>query len=212
MPSSFIVTVPPSAEPITLSEAKQYTTVDFSDLDSVIAGIITRARNYAETITNRALATQTVQQVYTLPRPTGGVLSGPLEEGPNWYMYQQQLGANPFGPAMFYFDLAMPPAQSLTTVEFRTTVFDDYTPFTGVYRLDANYEPARLYFQDPPTANEWRFTYQAGYSSSYPIPPVIKQPVLELIAYWVQYREGGDNPDQFQEIQNKLLAKRVDWV
>lgn len=212
MPSSFIVTTPPSVYPITLDEVKQYLIVDFGNLDAVIENLIFRACNYAETITNRALATQTVQQVYTLPRPTGGVLSGPLEEGPNWYQYQQQLGANPFGPAMFYFDLALPPAQSLTTVEYRVTVFDSYTPFTGVFNIDANYEPARLYFQSPPTANEWRFTYQAGYSNAYPIPQVLKQPVLELIAYWFQYREGSDNPSQFQEIQNKLLAKRVDWV
>jgi hypothetical protein len=198
--------------PITIDEVKQYIIVDFPDFDALITGIITRACNYVETITNRALATQTIQQVYTLPRPDGGVLSGPLENGPNWYQYQQQLGANPFGPAMFYFDLAMPPAISLTTVEYRITVFDDYVPFTGVYRLDANYEPARLYFQDPPTANEWRFTYQAGYSNSYPMPQIIKQTVLELVAYFFQYREGGDNPDQFQEIQNKMLAKRLDWV
>lgn len=212
MPSSFIVTTPPSIEPITLSEVKQYLIVDFDDLDAVIANLIPRARNYAETITNRALATQTVQQVYTLPRPTGGVLSGPLEEGPNWYQYQQQLGANPFGPAMFYFDLALPPAQSVTTIEYRITVFDSYVPFTDVTQLDANYEPARLYFMSPPTANEWRFTYQAGYSSSYPIPQVLKQPILELIAYFFQYREAGGNPGQLQEIQNKLLLKRVDWV
>jgi hypothetical protein len=212
MPSSYIVTVPPSVEPITLTEAKQHLRVDFDDEDFTIANIITRARSYAETITSRAFATQTIQQVFTLSRPRGGAVSGPMEEGPNWYAYQQQLGANPFGPAMFYFDLAAPPAQSLTTVEYRITIFDAYAPFTGVYQLDNNYEPARLYFQSPPTANEWRFTFVAGYSASYQITPVLKQPILELIAYFYQYREAAGNPAQFQDIQNKLLAKRVDWI
>ncbi len=212
MPSSYIVTVPPSVEPITLTEAKQHLRVDFDDEDFAIANIITRARSYAETITSRALATQTIQQVFTLPRPGGGALSGPMEEGPNWYVYQQQLGANPFGPAMFYFDLAMPPAQSLVAVEYRVVVFDAYMPFTGVYRLDNSYEPARLYFQDPPTANEWRFTFVAGYSDTYRITPVLKQPILDLIGYWYQYREGAGDSAQLQQITNQLLSKRVDWV
>src|SRR5689334_6017875 len=104
MGSVFKVLAQPALEPITLSDAKAYLRVDFPDDDSVITGIISRARSHAEGMTGRAYATQQIQQIFTITRPTGGVLSGSIEEGPNWYQYPEQLGANPFGPAQFYFD------------------------------------------------------------------------------------------------------------
>ena len=209
MPSSYIVKVAPSTEPIALQDAKNYLRVDYPDDDTVISGLITRARAYAENITERALATQTIEQVFTLEPMQGGKLSGPVEDAPNWYEYQQQLGANPFGPAMYYFDLSRPPVQSVTTVETRVTIFDSYTSYTGVNTLDNNREPARLYFQSPPTANQWRFTYQAGYSASYPVPPDILQCLYEAISYWWEFREAQDLP---KPIVDKLLARRVSWV
>jgi hypothetical protein len=212
MSSAFKVITPVSTEPIALADAKAYLRVDFTDEDTLISEIITRARSYIETVTHRALATQTIQCIYTIERPTGGELSGPVNEGPNWYQYQEQLGANPFGAAQFYFDLPMPPYQDgqTPTVETRTTVFDAWTTFTnGLYTIDDVQEPARIYFQDPVTANQWRFTYVAGYNVSYPIPPDLLQPMYELISYWYNYREAPALP---HALMDKLLAKKVDWI
>lgn len=56
---SLSLVTPPAEEPITLSEAKAYARIDFSDDDTLIAGFIVAARQQCETITRRALITQT---------------------------------------------------------------------------------------------------------------------------------------------------------
>jgi hypothetical protein len=214
MSSSFLVLTPVVTEPISLAQAKAYLRVDFTDEDQVIGDAITRARSEIEKVTHRALATQQIQCVYTIDRPTGGEMSGPINEGPNWYQFQQQLGANPFGAAQFYFDLPQPPIQPGQTllVETRVTVFDLWEPFTGsLMTLDNNMEPARLYFQSPVTANQWRFTYWAGYDAtlSYPIPPDLLQPLYSLVAHFYENREGQDIPPG---VMNGLLSRRTDWI
>lgn len=222
MSSTFKVITPVSVEPISLTDAKSYLRVDFPDEDVVIAPLITRAREYAEQITGRALATQTIQQLDAIERPEGGQLSGPIQRGANWYIYNEQLGANPFGPAQYYHDLAMPPIQASQTISIQTkvTAFDVWSNFTLVtnpdgstnYWIDDTSEPARLYLSNPITANFWKFVYTVGYSSSYLIPPDLLQPVYELISFWYQYREAAGNPVQFQQIVNKLMLKKVDLV
>ena len=218
MSTKWKVITPVSIEPITLSAVKAYLRVDFDDDDLTIAQLISRARSEAETITGRAMATQQIQVIETIERPIGGVLSGPIEAGPNWYVFQEQLGANPFGPAQFYFDLPMPPVQTNQpiTVQTKITAFDTWTNFAitpPATWLDDTSEPARFYFQTPVTANFYKFTYYAGYdpTQSYMIPWDFMQPMLELVGFLYQYREGAGDPAQLQQITNKLLAKRVSW-
>lgn len=219
MSSVFKVITPPSVEPVTLTDMKNYLNVDFDDLDATIAPIITSARQYIEQITGRALATQVIQQIDAIERPEGGPLSGPINQGVNWYNYQQQIGANPFGPAQYYHDLSMPPIQAnqAITVETKVIAFDPWSPFLLVTNLDGsanfwvddNSEPARMYFSDPQTANFWRFTYTAGYSNSYIMPRGLLQCLKEATAYWFQFREAQDLP---QALINKILGYRVDCV
>lgn len=205
------ITTPVSTEPITLSDAKTYLRIDFTDDDTLITNLITRARGLAERITGRAFATQTIQEVFMITRPEGGELSGPITHGPNWYQFQEMLGANPFGAAQFYFDLAMPPIQAnqTITVETKVTAFDSWTTFTGTTYVDDTQEPARMYFQAPVTANFWRFTYTAGYWSSYSlhsVAPDLEQALYEAIAFLYDNRQAEDFP---QPLKDKLLARRI---
>jgi hypothetical protein len=219
MSSVFKVITPPSVEPITLTDMKNYLNVDFDDLDAVIAPIITSAREYIEHITGRALATQVIQQIDTIERPLGGPLSGPIKEGPSWYTYNEMLGANPFGPAQYYHDLSMAPIQAnqTFTAETKITAFDQWKTFPLVTNLDGsanfwiddNSEPARIYLMSPTTANFWRFTYTAGYSSSYIMPRGLLQCLKEAVAYFFQFREAQDLP---QALLDKIAAYRIDMV
>lgn len=220
MSSSYKVTVQPTSEPVTLAEVKDWLRVDWTADDALLSTLITRARAWAETITHRALATQTIQQVATIERPEGGELSGAINRGPSWYQFQEQLGANPFGAAQFYFDLAMPPVQASSplTIETKVIAFDPWVTFaqttnpdgsTNTY-LDDNREPARLYISSPITANFYRFTYTAGYDGfTLLIPQDIKEAILEAVAFWYDSRAAEGLPDA---LTRKLLARRMDWL
>lgn len=224
MSSSYKVITPATVDPVTLAEMRDWLrTSDDTAFDSenaLISTLITRARVWAESVTHRALATQTIQQVEAIERPIGGELSGPINRGPSWYQYQEQLGANPFGAAQFYFDLSMPPVQASQTytLETKVTAFDQWTVFpqvtnpdgsTNTY-IDDTREPARLYVMSPITANFWRLTFTAGYDrTTYQIPPDIKQAIMEAVAFFYENREAASVPDAFTK---RLLSHRVDWL
>jgi len=63
-----------------------------------------------------------------------------IEKGANWYNFQQQLGSNPFGPAQFFFDLAMPPIDrvQLPTIETKVTAFDLWRVFAQYTNPDGS--------------------------------------------------------------------------
>jgi hypothetical protein len=219
MSTSFKVITPPTVEPITVTDIKNWIRINWPDNDAVIANAISRARSTCETITHRAWATQQIQEVYTIERPIGGELSGTIGLPPNWYHYNQMIGANPFGASQFYFDTAMPPIDTTQPVVIETKVvaFDPWTVFpqftnpdgsTNTY-VDNNCEPARIYVHTPVTSNFWRFTYTAGYSSTYPLPPDLLNCLVDLVAYYYGNRDGGIIP---KSIMDQLLAKRTDWV
>jgi uncharacterized phiE125 gp8 family phage protein len=60
--SSYQITVQPATEPITTAEAKTHLRVDFSDEDDYIDTLITTARKYCESYTNKVFITQTWRQ------------------------------------------------------------------------------------------------------------------------------------------------------
>jgi hypothetical protein len=175
-------------------------------------------------VTGRAYASQQIQATYPITRPQGGELSGPVDHGPDWYQYQEQLGANPFGASMFYFDLPMAPVDltQTVTVETKVTAFDTWKTFlTGIPTtfttawIDTNQEPARFYFSDPLTANFWRFTYWAGYgTNTFPFPEDLEEALLEYCSYWYDYRDGGGDPNRVAQIESKLLSRRLSssWI
>lgn len=56
---SAIILVPPTAEPLSVAEAKAFLRVDHDDDDAVIAALIAAARGHLEALTRRALLLQT---------------------------------------------------------------------------------------------------------------------------------------------------------
>ena len=220
----FIILTPPSVEPISLMDVKDWLNIDFSSKDALISKLITRARRRCETVTGRAFASQQVQCTFPITRPQGGELSGPVDHGPDWYQYQEQLGANPFGASMFYFDLPMAPIDvtQAVTVETKITAFDSWSTFlTGIPTtfttawIDNNQQPARFYFQSPLTANFWRFTFWCGYGlNTFPLPEDLQESLLELVSYWYDYRDGGGDANRVAQIESKLLSKRLasSWI
>lgn len=224
MSISYRVVTEPTVEPVTLSEAQDYLRVDSGDDDAQITRLITASRKYCEHVTGRAFATQSILAQLIIDKPKGGVLSGPIDdEQENFYHYEQELGANPFGTSQFYFELPMSPLQSVQSVGTQFTVFQingDGTPnfvnlpqiaangVTVNWSIDTTREPGRVYFQAPLIVYRWQFQYTAGYSSTYPLPYDLKQDLMAVLAFWYDHREGDELPDG---LKNRLLGHRADW-
>lgn len=222
MSESFIVLTQPTTEPVTLQEAKDWMNIDFSYKDALISSLITRARNTCETATGRAFCPQQIREIYTIDRPQGGEISGPTEDRPNWYNFQQQIGANPFGPAQFYFDLAMPPFDTtqVFTIQTKVTAFDVWQTFPQVTNpdgstntwVDNSSEPARLYVMSPVTSNFYKFEYWTGYgTNTFPLAYDLKECLMELITLYFDNRESeGDIAPIIKKLQSKRIADA--WI
>jgi uncharacterized phiE125 gp8 family phage protein len=58
------ILVEPAIEPVTLAETKSWLRLDSADEDDLLTALIKTARIRSETITNRAMITQTVQETF----------------------------------------------------------------------------------------------------------------------------------------------------
>ncbi len=159
---------PPAIEPVTLEEAKAYLRVDLSDDDSLIAGLIQTAREYAESFQNRALCTQT------------------------WELWLDSW------PSEDYIKIALPPLQSITSIKYYDTVNTEAIMPEADYLVDVISEPGRValgYSQSWPTAalrtiNGICITFDAGYGDRANVPYLVRQAMLLLIGHWYEHREA----------------------
>ena len=161
------IVTPPAVEPVTLAEAKLHLRVDLDDDDAYITGLIIAARDYAETVTNRALVTQTWDLV----------LDG--------------------FPSENHIDVPMPRLQSVTHVKYYDTAGTDYTFAAASYIVDTDTEPGRVvlsYGESWPSttlqpANGVKVRFVAGYGLAVAVPEEIKVAIKLILANMYENRE-----------------------
>lgn len=190
--TSFVRTVEPASEPVTLSEAKAQLRIDGSDEDAYITSLIAVARDHAEDVTGLALMDQTWKVV---------IDSGAL-------------------PDDGIIELPRPPLQSITGISYIDTDGASQTLASSYYTLDTTSHPGRLLFEDMPaikdTINALVITYVAGYADADAVPPAIKQGILLLVSHWFEFREPvvmGMKPERVPLAAETLLrSKRLHWL
>jgi hypothetical protein len=219
---SYRILTPPTVEPVVLADMKAYLNVDFPDSDTLIQSFISYARRYAEKVTKRALAPQTIQCTIEPPMIPEGELSGPIGGDFDAYRLNERITTVPFG---FYgpsFALPFSPVISVSTVEYQLTPFDGQ-PATGMqwttlaavddnnsanYLLDTNTDPMQIVLRPLLVANRYRFTYQAGYgdvSTGAPSETVVDA-IKALCSWRFDNRQGQDIP---QSITESLARERI---
>lgn len=180
----------PAAEPISASEAKLHCRVDIATDDTLIANLITAAREKVEEWTWEALISQT------------------------WYLY---LDAWPAGTKL---KLPFPPLQSVTAITYTDEDGTGYTMSSDDYMVDAYSEPGRIVLKSGSSwpaetlqeAVGIRVEFVAGYGAAGSnVPQRYRQAILLLVSHWYENREplvvSGAIPKELEFTVKSLIGR-----
>jgi len=157
----------PATEPVTLSEAKSHLREDQSDEDTLITSLIVAARQMAETITRRALITQT------------------------WEIYLDTF------PTEREIVLPFPPIQSITSITYldsngatqTLSAADYYLDSKGILNSVVLVPGANWPSTETDRKNTVTVRFVAGYGNAAAVPEAIKLAIKQCVAHWFEHRE-----------------------
>lgn len=183
----------PTAEPVTLAEAKAHCRVAIADDDGLIAGYILAARNHLEEITGRAFLTQTWD------------LS--LDHDWPWY---QDMETHRHSRLI---QLLKAPVQSVTSITYIDTAGASQTLASNQYVVDTVSTIGNVY---PAYAVEWpqvrcqRAAITVRFVAGWTVfPDALRQAMLLLIGHWYENRETvviGQSPAELPMSVASLIA------
>lgn len=214
------ITTPVSQEPITLSDIKLYTRIDFADDDATLSALITRCRSYAESITRRALATQGITCILRPDPVPAGRLYGPVDAISDPLLYAERLSTSPFGTVPFVLQLPFAPVQTVSQISYQVWPFQLPTwtnlPATDIngnaqWQLNNLADPGEMFFAYPIVANRFQVIMTCGYdpTGTYKLmPDDLKMLLSEMVAFRYGNREGEPWPDS---IQSDLMHYRLEY-
>lgn len=174
-------TVDPAEEPISIEEARTHLQIPHTDDDELIELLIMAVRDYAESLTERSLCTQTWVATYDgFPGPS--LMGVPFGRS---YSIPRQA-----------FMLERPPVQSITSITYldtgnviQTMPPANYVDLTkgGTQRIDHPLRITPVFGQiwpiNQPQIGSVQVTYVAGYGTAEQVPPGIKS--------WMKLRIGA---------------------
>lgn len=161
------ITTPPTAEPLSLAEARAHLRVDHFDEDGVLAGFILAARSHIETVCGLALCTTS----YTLT-----------------------LDDFPAGQGIA---LTRDPVQSVTAIRYVNDAGTLVTWSGAEWEADVNTAPARVRPRDGyrwPSVADRLAAVQVEFVAGYGGPELVPQPIMQalrlLVGHFYEHREA----------------------
>jgi hypothetical protein len=180
---------PPAQEPVTLAQAKAHCRIasDFTDDDTYLGTLIQAAREKVESLTGRALLTQ-----------TWDILLDGFPYGGGYYNREvRRLGVGPGWLPGYYvpIDLPRPPLQSIVSITYLDSNWVSQTMNPGDY-LASPGSPGRV---SPSFSHPWPVTAPTmdcvtirqvcGYGAATTVPAVVCLAVNQLVSHWYSRRE-----------------------
>lgn len=169
-----ILTTPPTAEPITLDEAKLHAKIDINTDDSTTTRMISASRRWVETYTGR----QIMQATWTA----------------YWDTFPPSCPSRPWNAAIY---LPYPPIIQINSLKYYDTTNTQQTLTAGTdYGIDTS-EPSRIVHlfgaiwpQTYAKLGAVSAEYVAGYGNdASDVPENVKQAILILVNQMDRYRE-----------------------
>lgn len=171
----------PSAEPVTLAQAKMHAKIDHSYEDDLIETIISAARSTAEKYLQRALITQTLTMT--------------LDKFPGYQPFVPELTYSGYRESVIY--LPRNPVQSVSEVRYVDDSGVTQTLDASRYRVDTDSEPARItpvYDELWPSTRVTIKTVEVDYIAGYgaadtDVPANIRLAILMMVSTWYNIRQ-----------------------
>ncbi|MDE2112955.1 MAG: phage head-tail connector protein [Alphaproteobacteria bacterium] len=155
---SLQLNTPPTAEPVSLAEAKAHLKLDTADEDDLVTALIVAARARAEWHSGRALVTQG----WTLwldawPRDGIEIPLPPLQSVTRLTVYAPDDAPRTLDPSVYQVDASSVPA--------RLRLKENVSPPTGLRAMNAV-----------------ELVFTAGYGTADAVPAPLKQAILQIVA------------------------------
>jgi uncharacterized phiE125 gp8 family phage protein len=159
------VSAPPTSEPVTLVEAKDWARIDINDDDALITALIITARQTVEEQTGRALITQTIDA---------------------WMDYV---------PSRYKYNLSYRPIQSVEHIKsFDEDGTEEEINASSILLDGTNARIGIQSTANPITStrsfNAFKIQYIAGYGDAADVPDWAKTAIKQLVAHWYEHRES----------------------
>ena len=178
MRQSFAITSAPAAEPVSVSEVKQYLRVDGSSDDDLLTDMIVAARGMAEEYLRRSLITQTVKLTMDwFPRRENG----------DWWDGVREIAISELSHEEDYIKLPMAPIQSISSIVTYSDGNQASTFSASNYRLDAAgarvmLNDGQVWPSDLRARQAVEITYVAGYGDeASDVPAAIRQAIMQMV-------------------------------
>ncbi|MGE7371039.1 head-tail connector protein [Neorhizobium sp. NPDC001467] len=181
---TYILTTPPTAEPITLAEAKAHLRLDGDEEDALVASLVATARQHLERETGLCLLAQ------------------------NWRLC---LDAWPRDGIV---KIARYPLRAIEAVTVYDHAGMPAEVSLNAHLLDGEARPARLWLRDPPAPgqamNGIEITFAAGFGEAgTDVPDVLKRALLVHVAHMFAFRgvvAAQDQPAGIPQGYERLIA------
>lgn len=188
---AYKVTTAPATEPVSTADAKTYLNVSTSLHDTLIANLVSAARQQYEFYTATAVITQTITQIWDCTPVYGFELAvSPVTTATVYYLdengsYQTWSSSN------YTLDIISP----LARVVKKTTVS---WPSTGDF------------------PSQWKIEYAAGYASAAAVPEDIVADVLLLVGFKYENREdipiNDTNNPKLRSFMYSAFSRRLHLI
>lgn len=183
--TAFILTVPPSVEPVLLADAKQQARIDTTADDTLVGYLITGARQWVEQYTGRALITQTWQLWLDFWPGAMELWWDGVRQGPVTGLDR-----------VSYIVLPRPPLVSVNSVQYFDNTDTGTVWDVSNYFVDTIRSPGRVALRlgavwpvPERLTNGIMVEYIAGYGGDgTSVPEAIKTAIRQLVAHWYEYR------------------------
>lgn len=210
--AGFIVETQPTAEPVSVTDMKNFLRVENDVDDILIAVLITAGRELCEAFLNRSLCNKGyLMTLDSFPYYTDTVCSQNAYP-PSYYSYPQ------YSTTLWNYSqmikLFAPPLVSVTNIKYIATDGTEVTLLPNTdFIVDTVNEPARIFplqgQQWPPclyVPNAVKIRYVAGFGATAALVPArVKMALMALVANWYENREAA-SAVQMTEIPNHVQA------